>query len=185
MESKKSTVLEPFFNSSKQWHFDELLRITHISRSQLAMWLKKFVAWGLIRRVKVKGKMPYYVQNLDNLRFRSEKRLFALKILTESGLLDHLASLGGAKVVILFGSFTRADWHDGSDIDIFIYGSDDKFRQGEYEKKLHREIQVHTAFDKKELQHMGKMLPYIISGDFVKGSIQDLEVEICAKAENT
>lgn len=181
MESKEEQVLEPFLNSSKHWHFDELLEKANISRSQLVQWLKKFQKEGIIKRVKPKGKMPYYVHNYNNLSFRNKKRLFALKKLTNSGLLDHLYNLEGANVVILFGSFSRSDWYDNSDIDIFIYGNDDEFKQGEYELKLDREIQVHNAKNKKDLKRMYKMLPYIISGDFIKGSIQDLGVEINAK----
>lgn len=181
MESKEEQVLGPFFNSPKHWHFDELLEKADISRSQLVKWLKKFQKEGIIKRIKPKGKMPYYVHNPDNPNFRNKKRLFALKKLTKSGLLDHLHTLKGAKVVILFGSFSRSDWYDSSDIDIFIYGNDDEFEQGKYELKLDREIQVHNAKNKKDLKRIDKMLPSIISGDFIKGSIQDLGVEINAK----
>ena len=45
MESKEEHVLELFFNSSKYWHFDNLLKKANISRSQLAQWLKKFEKW--------------------------------------------------------------------------------------------------------------------------------------------
>ena len=180
MESKEEQVLEPFFNSTKHWHFDELLDKADISRSQLTQWLKKFENEGIIKRVKPKGKMPYYVHNFDNPDFRYKKRLFAIEKLTNSGLFNHLSVLEGAKVVILFGSFSRSDWYDNSDIDIFIYGNDDEFEQGKYEIKLDREIQIHNARDKNDLKRISKMLPYIISGSFIKGSIQDLGVDVHA-----
>lgn len=180
MRSKEEQVLEPFFNSPKHWHFDELHKKIGISKPQLSFWLKKFVKEGMILRVKRRGRMPYYTYNFDNPSFQNKKRLFGLKKLNESGLLNHLSTLEGAKVVILFGSFSRSDWYDHSDIDIFIYGNDDSFEQGKYELELHRDIQVHLARDKKDLKRMGKLLPYIISGDFMKGSIQDLGVEINA-----
>ena len=151
MKSKEEQVLEPFFNSPRHWHFDELLKKADISRSQLAQWLKKFEKEGMIKRVKPREKMPYYVYNFDNADFRLKKRLFGLKKLTDSGLFSHLSTLEGAKVVILFGSFSRSDWYDNSDIDIFIYGNDDKFEQGKYELKLNREIQTHNAKNNKDL----------------------------------
>ena|SRR3989338_29574 len=181
MRSKEEAVLEPFFNSPKHWHFDELLKVTKVSRSQLSQWLKKFAAEVLIKRVKHKGKMPYYVQNFDSAAFQQRKKLFGLKKLTESGLLEHLASLTDAKVIILFGSLSSYDWHENSDIDIFIYGNDEKFEQGKYELKLKRDIQVHAAKNKKDLKRLDKMLPYIIAGDFIKGSIENLGVEVHAK----
>ncbi len=181
MESKEEAILELFYSSSKHWHFEQILKKTEISRPQLAQWLKKFEKKEIIKRVKQKGKMPYYVQNFESPAFQNRKKLFALTKLIESGLLEHLASLPDAKVIIVFGSFARYDWYEGSDIDIFIYGDDEKFEQGKYELKLKRDIQVHTAKNKKDLKKMDKMLPYIITGDFIKGSIEDLGVEVHAK----
>ena len=182
MRSKEDQVLELFFNSPKYWHFDEILKKSGVSRPRLAEWLKKLTKDGIIKKVKPRGKMPYYVPITKSKTFQHKKRLFALKRMTESGLLNHLASLKKAKVVIVFGSFSRADWYDSSDIDIFIYGDDSDFRQGKYELKLKRDIQVHNAKDNEGLKRIKKMLPYIISGDFVKGSIEELGVDIHARA---
>lgn len=181
MRSKEESVLEPFFNSSKHWHFEELHKKAGISKPQLSFWLKKFVKEGLIKRIKPKYKMPYYIQNFENPSFQNKKRFFGLKKLDESGLLDHLCTIKGAKVVIIFGSFSRYDWYEKSDIDIFIYGPDDEFEQGKYELKLNRDIQVHNAKNRKDLKRMSNLLPYIISGNFILGSIQDLGVDISAK----
>lgn len=180
MRSKEDKVLEPFFNTPKHWHFEELCRATSISKPQLSYWLKKYRKEGLIKRVKPKGKMPYYVALEENFEYQNIKRLYALKFLTESGLFNHLAALKKAKVVILFGSFSRYDWYGNSDIDIFIYGDDNEFEAGKYSAKLRRDIQVHSAKDRKDLKRIDKMLPYIISGDFIKGSIEDLGVGINA-----
>lgn len=181
MRSKEDSVLELFFNIPKHWHFEELAEKSGLSRDRLNYWLKKFKSQGIIKKVKPKGEMPYYTGSYDNPEFLLKKRLFALKLLTESGLLGHLSTLKDAKVVILFGSFSRWDWYKDSDIDIFIYGNDNDFEQGKYELKLHREIQVHIAKDKNDLRRIDKMVPYIIAGDFIKGSIEDLGVKIEAK----
>ena len=182
MKSKEDDVLELFYNSSGHWHFKEIMDKAGISKPQLAQWLKKFEEEGIIKRVKQKGKMPYYVHDFQNPKFHVRKRMYAQQKLASSGLLVHLASLPKAKVVILFGSFSRWDWYKDSDIDIFIYGSDDDFEQGKYESKLDREIQVHNAKDKTDLKRIDRMIPYIIAGDFIKGSIEDLGVEVRAKA---
>ena len=174
-------MLEPFFNSLKYWHFDELLRQVGISKPQLSFWLKNYGGQGLIKRIKQKGKMPFYVANVDNAEFLNRKRLFGWKKLADCGLLTHLSSLDGAKVVVLFGSFSRSDWYDRSDVDIFIYGSDRDFEQGKYEVKLNRDIQVHLARRPKDLIRLERMLPYIVSGNFIKGSIEDLGIEVHAK----
>ena len=150
MRSQEDKVTGLFFNTPKHWHFEELLNKSGLSRPRLAVWLKKFIKQGLIKRLKPKGKMPYYIGISENPEFRNRKRLFAIKTLTESGLLDHLSSLKKAKVVIIFGSFSRADWYDDSDIDIFIYGDESNFEYYKYKQKLKREIQIHSAKTKKD-----------------------------------
>lgn len=181
MRSKEDNVLELFFNTPKHWHFDELVKKSGLSRDRLNYWLKIFIKEGIIKRLKPKEKMPYYAGDNKNPEFQHRKRLFAMRLLTESGLLNHLSNLEEAKVVIIFGSFSRWDWYDHSDIDIFIYGDDSKFEIIKYGSKLHREIQVHNAKDRKDLKRIHKMIPYIIEGDFIKGSIEDLGVKIEAK----
>ena len=66
--------------------------------------------------------MPYYTGNYESAAYKNRKKLFALSELYNSGLLNHLASLPAADTVVLFGSFSRSDWYEKSDIDIFIYG---------------------------------------------------------------
>ena len=182
MRSKENTLLELIFNTPQHWHFEELQSKAHISPPQLMKWLKVFQKEGILKRIKERSKMPYYIQDFSNPKFGNRKKLFAMKKMTESGFFDHLASLSQAKVIILFGSFTRSDWNKESDIDIFIYGKDDELDQGKYETILHREIQLFAAHNKDDFRKMDHLLPSILSGNIIKGSIHDLEIELHAKA---
>ena len=178
MRSEEDKVLEAFFSIPKYWHFAQLQKETKLSKPSLSRWLGKFIKLGLIKKMKPRGKAPYYIGMEENPEFLSKKRLHAMKLLTDSGLVSHLSTLKGAKVVILFGSFSRADWYKESDIDIFIFGKDDDFDQYKYQDKLHRHIEVHLAKNESDLKRIDKMIPYIIAGDFIKGSIEDLGVKI-------
>src|SRR3989344_9459232 len=93
MESKLPSVLELFFETPKHWHFEELLDSVRLGRPQLARWLKVLLKDGIIKRVKPKGKMPYYIHNFEDTRFRLRKKMFARQQMFESGLMEHLASL--------------------------------------------------------------------------------------------
>ena len=180
MKSKENKLLELFFNSSKHLHFEELRTKVHIGKPQLARWLHLFQKQSLIKRVKNAGKMPYYIQDSGNPHYQHKKKLYTLEKMTNSGLFFHLSTLADVKVAILFGSFARADWYSESDIDLFIYGNADKLEQGKFELKLKRTIQIHEAHNTQDLQKIDKLLPYILSGMFIKGSIQDLGVQIHA-----
>jgi len=176
--NKEKAILWLFFNEpTKQWHFEEILSAGEISRPQALHWLNKFIKEGLIKRIKPRGKMPYFQAHFENPAYRTRKRIFALTLLQESGFLDHLLSLPKAKTVILFGSMTRADWYSGSDIDIFIYGNDEGLETAKYETMLHRNIQVFAAKTKADLEQMGPdLLRNILEGVLVKGKNNVVEV---------
>ena len=152
LPSKEENVLELFFKSTRRWHFEELMKQSKLSRGRLNNWLTRFIKDRIIKRIKPKGEMPYYLSNHEHPSYRTKKILFALTQMDNTGFLQHLMSLPKAKTVIIFGSMSRWDWYEDSDIDLFIYGDDDKLEQGKYELKLHRGIQVFTARTKKDFE---------------------------------
>lgn len=168
--NKESNVLELFFNEgSKHWHFEEIIKASKLSRDKANNWLVRFQKEKLITKIKEKGKMPYYIADFESPSYKNRKKLYALEKFYKTGLLNHLMGLKEAKTIILFGSFSRSDWHTNSDIDIFILGNADKFEQGLYEKKLGREIQ--TFIYKEENNIQKGLLKSILTGYTIKGSI--------------
>ena len=180
--SKEAKILEIFFDyPSKNWHFKEIKAIVKMADNKISRWLKIFMEKRLIKRIKEKGRMPYYAADYDFPNYRNAKRFFALKLFYDSGFLNHLASLKDAKDIILFGSFARADWHKKSDIDIFIYGNADDFELAKFSKKLGRDIQLFSCKNKIELEKFNNLLiKNIASGDIIKGNLDFLEVKIHA-----
>ena len=123
LESKEKEILELFFDyPTKYWHFGAIRNEINLADNKISKWLKKFQKEDLIKRIKPRNKMPYYLANHASSHFRNTKKVFALTKLHECGLLDYLTSLEEAKTVIIFGSFSRGDWYKESDIDVFIYG---------------------------------------------------------------
>lgn len=172
MRSKGDNLLEVFFEQpAKYWHFRQLEKETKLAQSKLAGWLKRFQQEKLILKVKKRGKMPYYLANHQHPNYCNRKKLFALNKFYEIGLLNYLSSLK-AESIILFGSFSRSDWHKESDIDLFIYGDTDSLNLGEYQSKLHHEIQLFLSKNKNELKRFGPgLLRNIIKGVSIKGTI--------------
>ena len=182
MESKEENVLGLFFNyPGREWHFEEILQKAKIVRSKANGWLKQFIKEGLIRRIKEKNKMPYYISKYASPPYKNRKKLFAFNQLYRSGFLDHLTSLPKAKAVIIFGSFTRSDWYNDSDIDLFIYGESEGLKLASYGLKMHRDIQVFVCHNQKELARFGEgLLRNVIKGNVIKGDIDFVGVRINA-----
>ena len=182
MRSKEENVIELFFeNPTREWRFEEIINEIKIARSKTNKWLKKLIKEKLIKRIKKKGKMPYYVGNYNSSEYKIRKTLFGLNKLYKSGLLNHLDSLQKVQTVILFGSFSRSDWYKHSDVDIFIYGDPEGLKIANYELKLHRDIQLVICQNKKELSKLGDgLIRNIIKGNLLKGNLDFVDVIVNA-----
>lgn len=180
--SREEEILKLFFEEpTRHWHFSEIKEKVPLPDNKVSRWLKIFIQKNIIRKFTPKQKMPYYTSYYENTEYQFQKRIYALKKLHDSGFLNHLANLKGAKTIILFGSFSRWDWHKESDIDLFIFGSDDNLEQAKYERILNRPIQVFTCEDKKSFKKFNpELMMNIIKGDLIKGDLNFMEV--CARA---
>lgn len=174
--SKEERILQLLLENSplRQWHFNELVKDSKVTRAVANKWLKRYVRQGLVKRVKEKGKFPYFTCGMDNPAYISKKRLMALEQVYKSGLAEHLINLKEAKSVVLFGSFARGDWHKDSDIDIFIYGDSRGFEKSKFELKLKRPVELHVFETKEDLRQVKTgLLKNVLNGYALKGQMQD------------
>ncbi len=175
---KEENILELFLNEpTKHWHFEAVLKTAKISRPQASQWLNKFKKENLIKRIKEKEKMPYYLANYESPEYQARKRLYALNQLEKTGFLSHLIGLTKAKTIILFGSLSRWDWNKESDIDLFIYGDMEGFDKGVFRARLGREIETFMCKDKNDLRRLKpSLLRNILEGYLIKGTLNFVEV---------
>ena len=173
INQKEDIILEIFFqHPSTHFRFKEIVKIAGLHKDNVNNWLIRLQDNGFVRKIKTPGKFPYYIANHENNSFKNRKKIYALSEFYESGFLDTLSSLKNAKAVIIFGSFSRSDWHKGSDIDLFIYGNTGKLDLSIFEKKLCREIELFSYKDKKDLKKANPFLmKNILAGYYVKGSM--------------
>ncbi len=181
MASKEEQVLELFLNEpTKYWHFTNIVRTIGITKTAANRWLKKLQKESIIKRVKPKGKMPYFQGNWEHDNYRNRKKLHALNKLYETGLIPKLQSLKKAKTVIIFGSYVQSDWITDSDVDVFIFGDsedmpfDTMWRGLGFQGKS-RTVQVHTFHSKKEMKEVRSgLLKNVLRGYVVKGDIYEV-----------
>jgi len=173
--SKEELLLQLLLENSplKQWHFEDLLKQTKMTRASLNKWLKKYQEEKLLHKFKKKGTFPYYTSRSDNPVYQSKKRKYLFDKIYESGLIRHLLRLD-AKTIIIFGSAAKGDWYKGSDIDIFVFGKTKRFEKHKYELVLKRDIELHMFKDKKDIKAVESgLIQNISNGYIVKGSLQD------------
>lgn len=170
-----------FFNETlRRWRFKDIVSASGMSRERVNNSLRKLLRERFIRRVKERSRMPYYLANRDSGKFRTEKRLYGLLLLEQSGLLESISSIEGIKTAIVFGSFSRGDWNKESDLDIFVYGDDTKLDKAMFEHKLKHDIHLLSFRDAKEAKRQldAKLIPNIAAGFSIKQGIEPFEVKI-------
>ncbi len=175
--SKEDNVLRLILESSpfKHWHFEEVLAESGVTRATGNKWLKKYKKEGIIRRIKQKGRFPYFVVGRGNRAYQAKKRAYMINKLYSSGLIGYLLSLEGAKTIIIFGSIAKGDWYKDSDIDIFILGKTKNIEKHKYELNLKRDIELHVFESKAEIKKIRTgLIKNIANGYVVKGSVLDV-----------
>ncbi|MFP4112077.1 MAG: nucleotidyltransferase domain-containing protein [Candidatus Woesearchaeota archaeon] len=174
--SKEDEVLELILENSplKRWHFTEILKKANITKASLNKWLDKYLQEGILKKVKEKGKFPYFTAGENNTAYLSRKKQYMLDKLYKSGFIRHLLSID-AETIIIFGSTVRGDWYKNSDIDVFIYKAKKNIQKTGYEKGLKKEIEIHLFKNKKEINQVKTgLIKNIVDGYVVKGSIKDI-----------
>lgn len=174
--SKEDNILKLILENSplKEWHFEEIVKNAKVTKAVANKWLKKYVKEGLLRRIKEKGRFPFFTVGKNNSHYHSLKKIYALQEFHKSGLIGELLSLD-VNTVILFGSMIKGDWYKDSDIDVFILGDLRKLDKKLYEKRLNRHIELHIFREKKEIQEVKTgLMKNIINGYVLKGNIHDL-----------
>ncbi len=186
MASKEEQILELFLNEpTKYWHFTKIVETVQITKTAANRWLKKLQEDRTIKRIKPKGKMPYFQANWDHDNYKNRKKLYALQKLYASGLIPKLQSLKNTLTIIIFGSYVRSDWITDSDVDVFIYGNCDDMPfdtvwEGLGFQGKSRAVQVHTFHTRKEMEEVKSgLLKNVLRGYVVKGDIYEV-MEVAA-----
>lgn len=135
--------LEPFFKDCYgRIHVREYARLQKISPPTASKLLQKFNTEGLLKQ-EIDKQYIYYYANKDSELFVDFSRVYWKKVLKNSGLIDYVLRETLSPVIILYGSLSKAEVKQGSDIDIAIFSVTKKELHVEkYEKILQRKIQI-------------------------------------------
>lgn len=158
--------LEPFFEYSYQRiGVREYSRMKKISPPSASTLLHEYHKEYLLTREEDK-KYIYFEANRDNPIFINLSRTYWLNQLRNSGLIDYLEKELIYPLIILFGSFSKAEVAPRSDIDIAIKANKKKLDLAQFEKKLKRNIQVVFYEDAKINLQRSILNGFILSGSW-------------------
>ena len=166
----RQRLLRVFFDDPLEGSFQlrELSRKIRLSPPSVKIYLDSLAKDGLVLKNKhrVHG-YPIYQANRDNPKFRFLKKLDSLERLNESGLVDHLYDSCTPDAIILFGSASRGEDVNGSDIDLCLVCKARKLELSAHEKKLGRKINILFAPDFRKLS--AELKNNLINGTVLRG----------------
>ena len=144
-------VLEVFFKEPTRVHYvREISRNIHLAPTSV----KKHILTLLKQDIIIKKKELFigYSANLENENFIFHKRINNQINIKTSGLLKYLIDNTHPETIILYGSYSRGEDREHSDIDLFILTKNSKqLNLEKFEKELKREIHIIIEKDSRNL----------------------------------
>ena len=166
----KNKILNLIHSEPEKWkHIRKFSRMSKVSPNSVRTYLRILEKNGLVEK-KIEGNLLLFRAKLDRPEYKTEKRLYNLKAIYGSGIIDFLDKYYQHRAIVLFGSYSRGEDTSDSDIDIAIL-TDDKKRPNlsKFEKKLNRKIEL-SLFTEKEISQ--EFYNNIINGIVLKGFLK-------------
>jgi len=172
--SSTYNIAEVFFNEPTKPHYlieiSKKVGLAHTSTKNYLITLKKE---GVINEdIEKKGKrfFPSYTAEINNSAYKNYKKISNLIKINNSGLIDDLRDKLMPKSIILFGSYSKGEDIETSDIDIFVEAKKQEIDISKYEKEFKRKIELH--FNESFNNYPKELRNNIINGIILYGYLE-------------
>ena len=150
----KQTIIEYFFVKP-----NAKLRVRGIERTlklplpSVIRYCKELEKEGILTTIKT-GNVNFYTANRSSEEYLLEKKLYNIKKIYASELIEYLRQELSNPSIVLFGSFAKGEDTEESDIDLYVETpSKKKIILEKFEKLLKRKIQVFHHKNLKEFSN--------------------------------
>lgn len=159
----KFDILRTFFECpNKGYTIRGIAKITKINHTTVRKYIAYYVKAGLLAK---KQTIPYitFMANANSKKYINLKMYYNLEAIRESGLVEKIEKDYNYPPIALFGSFSRAENDENSDIDICVISDIKKNADlSDVEKKLSKKISVHH-FTKKAWKEAKEKNPELVN----------------------
>jgi len=149
----KQKIKEYFFIKPR-----EKLRVREIERAlklplpSVIRYCKELLEEDILKIIKT-GNVVFYTGSRSE-NYLLEKKLYNIKKLYTSGLVEYLKTSLNNPVLVVFGSYCKGEDVEDSDIDLYIESfSNNKIKVEKFEKKLGRKIQIFKHKNIKDIKN--------------------------------
>lgn len=164
-------LLRLFFqNPTTEFAYREIERKTGVSIATVSKYITALVVEGLVK-TRRSANAILAKANLQNQFFIKLKRSYNLEVVYSSGLVQYIMDTLRPDAIILFGSFSRGEDDEKSDIDIaVIYGRDIEPDTRRFEKALLRKINIIKIKSFKSTEK--EFINSLANGVVLEGSVE-------------
>src|SRR3989344_357942 len=111
----KQTIKEHFFiNPTAKLRVREIERALKLPLPSVIRYCRELETEEILATAKT-GSVNFYTAYRSSKKYLLEKRLFNIKMLYESGLIEHLKTELNNPAIVLFGSFNKGEDIEDSD----------------------------------------------------------------------
>ena len=173
-KSIKTKLMEYFFlNPTAKLRVRQIEREVKIPLPSAIRYAKELEKEGILKHDIIAGVKLYSADRTSKM-YKMEKIHFNIKQLHSSGLMDYLIDYYGNPTIILFGSYSKGEDTEESDIDICIETVlREKKDLTKFEKKLNKEIQLFVLKNLKKMSNK-HLANNILNGITLNGFIEVL-----------
>ena len=148
----KEKIKEHFFmNPTKKMRVRQIEREVKLPLPSVIRYCQELEREEILKKETISGVTTYSADRASK-KFLIAKRLFNIKSIFESGLADHMTKGYFNPVIVLFGSYSKGEDTEESDIDLYVETpKKHEFNLQKFEKILSRRIQVFNYRKIKEV----------------------------------
>ena len=169
----KQKIQEYFFiNPTAKLRVREIEKLLKLPLPSVIRYCQELQIEGILTIIKT-GTVVFYTGDRASNDFLLEKKLYNIKSLYQSGLIEFLKIELSNPAVILFGSYSKGEDTEESDIDLYIETpSKKKINTEKFEKKLKRKIQIFRHKSIYEIKNLH------LSNNIINGFILNNYIEV-------
>ncbi|MBM5805662.1 MAG: hypothetical protein FJZ49_06355 [Candidatus Verstraetearchaeota archaeon] len=162
-------ILRVFFNyPTRHFQLREICRMLRMGMPSVSKHVKALERQRFLTKER-RGVYESYRASMSDI-FRLYKRNDVLLRIHELGLEEFIADKLQPDAAVLFGSASKGEDVEGSDIDIFLVAKEREVDLSKFEKKLMRNISLHFEDDVSKLPK--ELLNNIINGIVIHGYLR-------------
>lgn len=168
----KQMTMEYFFlNPTLKIRVRQLEKKSKLSLPSIIRYCSELEKQGMLKKTKTDNVIFYSADRISR-SYLLEKKLFNIKQLHYSGLIEHIIRELSNPLIIVFGSYSKGEDIENSDIDLYTETlSNKEINLKKYEDKLQRKIQI---FRYKNIQSVKNihLANNIINGILLNGFVE-------------